>query len=230
MYVRDFKYRVNSNYTYHDYVAPGGGRLTKSCIGYDTNLDYISNFPRFGYGYDEIYNMVEEEKMSYAIPVFIIIIVLYAMGKRASVYEGFTEGAKNGVNTLFNIFPSMLAIMVGVAMLRESGALEAVMKFIAPVPSSLGINDDVMLLGIVRPLSGSGALGILGDVLKNNGADSFSGMAASVIMGSTETTFYTLMVYFSKTKVKYTKRVIPAAVFGDIVGLLASIWVCKIFF
>ena len=168
--------------------------------------------------------------MSYSIPIFIFLIVTYALLKKTSVYDNFSEGAKNGLTTLFNIFPPLLAIMVSVAMLRESGALEALMRFLAPVTSRLGIGEDVMLLGIVRPLSGSGALGILGDILKNNGADSFSGLVASVIMGSTETTFYTLMVYFSKTKVKYTKRVIPAAVFGDIVGLLASIWVCKIFF
>lgn len=168
--------------------------------------------------------------MSYAVPGFIILIVVYALFKKTSVYEGFADGAKNGVSTLFNIFPSMLAIMIGVATLRESGALEAFMKLLSPVTSFLGINNDVMLLGVVRPLSGSGALGILTDILKNHGADSFSGLAASVIMGSTETTFYTLMVYFSKTKVKYTKRAIPAAVFGDIVGLFVSVAVCKIFF
>ena len=168
--------------------------------------------------------------MNYAIPAFIFLTVTYAILKKTSIYDNFSEGAKNGVTTLFNIFPSLLAIMISVAMLRESGALDALMRLLKPVTSLLGINDDVMLLAIVRPLSGSGALGILGDILKNNGADSFSGIVSSVIMGSTETTFYTLMVYFSKTKVKYTKRVIPAAVFGDIVGLLASIWVCKIFF
>ena len=168
--------------------------------------------------------------MSYTIPIFIFLTVTYALLKKTPVYDSFSEGAKNGITTLFNIFPSLLSIMITVAMLRESGALEALMNLLEPVTSFLGINDEVMLLGLVRPLSGSGALGILGDILKNNGADSFSGIVASVIMGSTETTFYTLMVYFSKTKVKYTKRVIPAAVFGDIVGLLASIWVCKIFF
>ncbi len=168
--------------------------------------------------------------MSYAVPGFIIIIVGYALLKKTPVYSGFTGGIKNGAATLFDIFPALLAIMVSTSMLRSSGALDALMKLLSPVISVLGIDEDVMLLGLIRPMSGSGALGILGDILKNHGADSFSGLVSSVIMGSTETTFYTLMVYFSKTKVKYTKRVIPAAVFGDIVGLLASIWVCKIFF
>lgn len=168
--------------------------------------------------------------MKYAVPGFIVIIVLYALAKRTPVYEGFISGAKNGVSTLFNIFPSLLAIMAAVAMLRESGALEALMKLISPLLSFAGVEEDVALLGVIRPLSGSGALGILTDILNNYGADSFSGLAASVMMGSTETTFYTLMVYFSKTKVKYTKRAVPAAVFGDIVGLLASIAICRIFF
>lgn len=168
--------------------------------------------------------------MKYTVPGFVILIVAYALIKRSSVYDSFSVGAKNGVSTLFNIFPSMLAIMVSVSMLRASGALETVMNLLSPIMSFLGIKEDVMLLGLVRPLSGSGALGILTDVLKNNGADSFSGLVASVMMGSTETTFYTLSVYFSKTGVKYTKRVIPAAVFGDIVGLLVSVAVCTIFF
>ncbi len=168
--------------------------------------------------------------MSYLVPGFIVIIVLYALLKKASVYEGFTQGVQSGVQTLFNILPALLAIMTGVSMLRASGALEWAMGFISPVTSLLGVEDDVMLLGLIRPLSGSGALGILGDILNTKGPDSFSGHLASVMMGSTETTFYTLMVYFSKTKVKYTKRAIPAAVFGDIVGVLTAIWVCKIFF
>ena len=168
--------------------------------------------------------------MSYAVPGFIIVIVAYALIKKTPVYAGFTGGIKNGAATLFDIFPAMLAIMVSTAMLRSSGVLDAFMRLLTPVISFLGIDEDVMLLGIIRPLSGGGALGILGDILKNHGADSFSGILSSVVMGSTETTFYTLMVYFSKTKVKYTKRAIPAAVFGDIVGLLASILVCKIFF
>ena len=168
--------------------------------------------------------------MSYMIPCFIAVIVIYSLIKRTPVYAGFTGGIKNGAATLFDIFPAMLAIMVSTAMLRSSGALEFLMKLLTPVISFLGINEDVMLLGIMRPLSGSGALGMLGDILRNHGSDSFAGILASVVMGSTETTFYTLMVYFSKTKVKYTKRVIPAAVFGDIVGLLVSILACKIFF
>lgn len=168
--------------------------------------------------------------MGYVIPCFIILVVTYALLKNTSVYEGFIGGVKEGVSTMFNVFAPILAIMVGVEMLRASGALEALLGVLQPVMSAMGIGKDVMLLAVVRPMSGSGALGILGDILSNNGADSFSGMVASVIMGSTETTFYTLMVYFSKTKVKYTKRIIPAAVFGDIVGVLASVAVCRIFF
>lgn len=168
--------------------------------------------------------------MTYIVPVFIALVVGYGMVRNTSVYENFGQGAKEGVTTLFNIFPSLLAVMVTVSMLRSSGALELLLGFLSPLLRAIGIEEDVMLLGLIRPLSGSGALGILGDTLKTHGADSFQGLVSSVIMGSTETTFYTLMVYFSKTKVKYVKRVIPAAIFGDIVGFFTSILVCRIFF
>lgn len=168
--------------------------------------------------------------MSYIVPLFIALVVGYGLARNTSVYENFSLGAKDGVKTLFNIFPSLLAVMVTVSMLRTSGALELLLGFLSPLLEALGIEEDVMLLGLIRPLSGSGALGILGDTLKTHGADSFQGLVSSVIMGSTETTFYTLMVYFSKTKVKYVKKVIPAAIFGDIVGFMMSILVCRIFF
>ena len=168
--------------------------------------------------------------MNLIVPIFIALVVGWGLSKNTSVYENFGLGAKEGVTTLFNIFPSLLAVMITVSMLRASGALEILMRFLSPLISGLGITEDVMLLGFIRPLSGSGALGVLGDILKNHGPDSFQGRVASLIMGSTETTFYTLMVYFSKTKVKYVKRVIPAAIFGDILGFFLSILVCKIFF
>lgn len=168
--------------------------------------------------------------MSYAIPVFIVIIICFALLKKAPVYEGFLLGAKEGVETLSGIFPTLLGIMVATSMLKASGALVWLAGLFAPIIELAGINEDIVLLGLMRPLSGGGSLGVLTDIISRYGADSFVGLLASVMMGSTETTFYTLSVYFSKTKVKYTKRVIPAAVFGDIVGVLASWAVCKIFF
>lgn len=168
--------------------------------------------------------------MSFAVPSFIAVTVLYALAKRTSIYDSFSAGAKEGAGTLFNIFPSILAIMVSVEMLRASGAADCLMRLFSPLTARLGFDNDIILMALVRPMSGGGAIGILGDILKKHGADSPTGLLAAIMMGSSETTFYTLSVYFSKTKVKYTKRAVPAAVFGDIVGLLASIAVCKIFF
>lgn len=168
--------------------------------------------------------------MSIVVPVFITVGMIYALIKRTPVYDSFSQGAKNGLVVLCNIFPPILAVMSSAAMLRASGMTDGLLELCAPILQKIGAGEDVMLLALTRPLSGGGALGMLGDILKNQGADSFSGLLASVIMGSTETTFYTLSVYFSKTKVKYTKMALPAAIFGDIVGLLASITVCKIFF
>lgn len=168
--------------------------------------------------------------MSYAVPVFIAVVIIHALSKKTSVYGGFTDGAKTGAEMLFEIFPAVLAMTAATAVLKASGALEALCGLLAPVMRRTGINEDIILLGVMRPLSGGASLGLVSDIIARHGADSFIGRLASVMMGSTETTFYTLAVYFSKTKVKYTKRVIPAAVFGDIVGLFTSWAVCKIFF
>lgn len=168
--------------------------------------------------------------MSLFIPLFIFIIISHSLIKKAPVYDSFLGGAKNGIMTLFNIFPAILAVTVGVSMIRASGALDFLMRFLLPPMSKLGIEKDAVLLCLVRPLSGSGALGILDSIFKAYSPDSFTGRFSSVLMCSSETTFYALSVYFSKTKVKYTKQIIPAAVFGDIVGVLMSFLVCKIFF
>lgn len=166
----------------------------------------------------------------YIIPAIMAFILICALRKKVPVYSVFIDGAEDGMKTVLGIFPCMLAILTAVAMLRASGALDMLIGLLAPLTRALQIPDTVMPLALIRPVSGSGALGILTDILKTNSPDSAAGRIASVMMGSTETTFYTLMVYFQRTKVKYTKRAVPAAVFGDIVGILASVLACKIFF
>lgn len=167
---------------------------------------------------------------AYIIPAIMALILACALRKKAPVYSVFIDGAEEGMKTVLGIFPCMLAILTAVAMLRASGALELFIGLLAPVTRALHIPDAVMPLALIRPVSGSGALGLLTDILNTQTPDSMAGRVASVMMGSTETTFYTLMVYFQRTQVKYTKRAVPAAVFGDIVGILASVFVCKIFF
>ena len=168
--------------------------------------------------------------MIYIIPAVMAATILFALKKRTPTYSDFCEGAEWGMRTVASIFPVILAISVAVAMMRSSGLLDYLISAITPVISKLKIPPEILPLAIVRPISGGGSLAVLSDILKQYRPDSFIGLCACTIMGSTETTFYTLMVYFKNTRVKHSAIVIPAAVFGDIVGLIAGVLVCSIFF
>lgn len=166
--------------------------------------------------------------MQYIIPLLILLIILMALFRRLPAYEVFVSGVEDGLKIVIGIFPALLAILTAAAMLRASGAIDLIISVISPVTDLLHIPKEVMPLALIRPVSGSGALGILTDILNNYGADTEIGKIASVIMGSTETTFYCLCVYFAKTKVKYTIRAVPCAVIGDIIGILAGVLLIKL--
>ncbi len=145
-------------------------------------------------------------------------------------YQVFIEGVEEGLKTVISIFPALVAILSAAAMLRESGAVFAISEFLSPVTSFLKIPSEILPLALIRPLSGGGSIGLLTDTVKTYGAGSEIAKAACILCASTETTFYTIMVYFRRTKVKYTKRVILAAVFGDLVGILCACALSKINF
>ncbi len=166
--------------------------------------------------------------MVYIIPILILMIILMALFRKQPAYELFISGAEDGLKIVLGIFPALLAVLTAASMLRASGAIDLITGFLSPVTDWLKIPREVMPLALIRPVSGSGALGLLTDILKNYGADGDIGKIASVIMGSTETTFYCLCVYFAKTKVKYTIRAIPCAVIGDIVGILVGVLLIKL--
>ncbi|MCH5185029.1 MAG: spore maturation protein [Oscillospiraceae bacterium] len=166
----------------------------------------------------------------FAIPFMIILILSAAFFRRVGVYQSFTDGAEDGIRTVVKIFPVMTAILVAVAMMRESGLGSIIIGLISPVTDALKIPAGLVPLMLLRPVSGGGSLGILTDMLAEYGADSFIGRCASVITGSTETTLYTIMVYFSATRAKYTRCTLPAAILADILGMTAGVYVCRIFF
>lgn len=145
-------------------------------------------------------------------------------------YQVFIEGVEEGLKTVISIFPALVAILSAAAMLRESGAIFALSELLSPVTSFLKIPSEILPLALIRPLSGGGSIGLLTDTVKTYGTDSQIARAACILCASTETTFYTIMVYFRRTKVKYTKRVILAAVFGDLVGILCASALSKINF
>ena len=166
--------------------------------------------------------------MQYIIPSIIAVIILFSVKSRTAAYETFINGAEDGMKIVMRIFPSLLAVLTAAGMLRASGAIDMLIRFLAPVTDFLHIPKEVMPLVLIRPVSGSGSLGILADILNTFGADTKTGRTASVIMGSTETTFYCLCVYFAGTKVKYTRRVIPCAVIGDIIGILTGVFIINL--
>ena len=136
------------------------------------------------------------------IPLVIFGIVGYGMYEKKRVYDIFIDGAKDGINIVFNIFPTLVGIFIAVGALRSSGILDLIIKIIEPITSFFNFPSQIMPLAILRPISGSASMGIATDIIKNYGVDSKIGIIASCIMGSTETTLYTIAVYTSCVKIK----------------------------
>ncbi|QSZ27429.1 spore maturation protein [Aceticella autotrophica] len=164
------------------------------------------------------------------IPLIIFLIPLFGIIKKVEIYEVFVDGAKDGINIVIKIFPALLAMLVAIGVLRASGAFDLLAKVLMPITVKLGIPAEVLPLAIVRPLSGSGALGITTELIKSHGADSFISRLASVMYGSTETTFYVLAVYFSSVGIKKMRHSVIAGIFADIVAVLASVFYSRLFF
>lgn len=171
------------------------------------------------------------EKISvYIIPFIFMGIVTYALYKKVNIFEAFLKGAKDGLNTVFNIIPALIGLICAITMLRVSGALDFLINLISPFTDMLNIPSEVMPLALLRPVSGSGALAVVSDILKEYGPDSQIGRIASVMMGSTETTFYTLCVYFGSVGITDSRYSLPAALSADVFGFLASVVVCNMFY
>lgn len=166
--------------------------------------------------------------MEYITPAVILLIISIALIRRKPVYHNFISGAAEGIRLLIDIFPPLVAMLTGVAMLRASGAMDIAVDFLSPFTQKIGIPAEVMPLIMIRPVSGSGAIGVLSGLLNSCGADSVAGRLASVICGSTETTFYCLAVYLAKTRVKNIGRAIPCAVIGDLAGIAAAVFAIRV--
>lgn len=160
---------------------------------------------------------------SAAIPIVMVIIIIYGLLEKNKVYDTFVDGAKEGMEIVIKLFPTLLGIFVAVGVLRSSGVLDFIIKMISPITNVLNIPGEIMPLAIVRPISGSASTAVATDIISKYGVDSKIGLIASTIMGSTETTFYTIAIYTSAVGVKKIKFVLTAALIGDIVGMLTSV-------
>lgn len=161
------------------------------------------------------------------IPIVILGIVLYGVYEKKRVYDIFIEGAKDGINIVFNIFPTLVGIFIAVGALRSSGILDLIIDIIEPVINQLNFPSQIIPLALIRPISGSASMGIATDIIKTYGVDSKIGTIASCIMGSTETTLYTIAVYTSCIKVKKIRFVLVASLIADIVGIVVSVIICQ---
>jgi spore maturation protein B len=167
---------------------------------------------------------------TWAIPLLLAGIPLYALIKGVKVYPAFLDGAKQGFETGVKIIPPLVAIVVALGMLRASGAMEELATLLGPVTGRLGLPASVLPMVIIRPLSGGGALGVVGDVLRSEGPDSYAGRLVSVMAGSTETTFYVLAVYFGAVGISRYRQALPAGLIADLCGFAAAILAVQLFF
>jgi spore maturation protein B len=160
---------------------------------------------------------------TWAIPVLLAGIPLLALARGVKVYPAFVAGAKDGFETAVRILPPLVAIFVALAMLRASGAMDALTRALAPLTSAVGIPASVVPMLVVRPLSGGGALGLVGDVLRSEGPDSYAGRLVSVMAGSTETTLYVLAVYMGAAGVTRYRQALAAGLLADAAGMAAAV-------
>lgn len=163
-----------------------------------------------------------------AMPSIILLIVFYGLVEKNKVFDDFLEGAKEGMEMVFNILPTLVGLFVAIGALRYSGILDISIRFITPLLNVIHFPSEIMPLAILRPISGSGSIAIATDIMKNYGVDSMIGKMASVIMGSTETTLYTIAIYTSCVKIKKTRFILLASLVADVVGILVSVGICRI--
>jgi spore maturation protein B len=165
-----------------------------------------------------------------AIPVLVVIILLFGVLKKVKLYETFVEGAKEGFQVGVRIIPYLVAMLVAIGIFRASGAMDILSTLVSPLTHWIGMPSETLPMALIRPLSGSGALGVMSETIKAHGPDSLIGRMVSVMMGSGETTFYVLALYFGSVGITRTRQAVPAGIIADIVGILMSIWTVRFIF
>lgn len=164
------------------------------------------------------------------IPFVVLLVLASGIFRRVKVYEAFVEGAKEGFNVAVRIIPYLVAMLVAIAMFRASGAMDILSLIVKPVTDFIGMPSEVLPMALMRPLSGSGSLGVMSELMKVHGPDSLIGIIASTMFGSTETTFYVIAVYFGAVNIRRTRYAVPAGLAADLAGLLAAVFICKMIF
>ncbi len=167
---------------------------------------------------------------TWAIPILLFFIPVFGMIKKVKVYEAFVEGAKEGFQVAVRIIPFLVAILAAIGMFRASGAMDFFVYLLTPVTNLIGMPAEVLPAALMRPLSGSGSLGIITELLKVHGPDSFIGRMASTIFGCSETTFYVVAVYFGAVQIKKIRSAIWVGLIADLAGILGTVFICRYLF
>ena len=165
-----------------------------------------------------------------AIPLVIFVFLGWGIARKVKVYEVFVEGAKDGFQVAIRIIPYLVAMLVAIGIFRASGAMELLTTVLAPVTTLIGMPPETLPMALMRPLSGSGSLGIMTELMKVHGPDSLIGIMASTMYGSSETTFYVLAVYFGAVGIKNTRHAVPVGLVADAAGMLAAVWIVNLLF
>ena len=165
-----------------------------------------------------------------AMPLIILLIVIYGLIQKIKVFDLFLDGAKEGIQILVSIFPTLIGLFVAIGALRSSGILDFIISLLSPILDIFNFPTEIMPLALIRPISGSGSIAVATDIMKTYGVDSNIGLMSAVIMGSTETTVYTIAVYSSSVGIKNTRFVLYASLLADLVGILVSVLAVSIIF
>lgn len=165
--------------------------------------------------------------MIYILPVFILLILIAGFIKGVPCFDSFVKGAQNGAVTIVRLVPALIGLIVAIGVFRASGALEMIVEFCRPFMKKIGADSDILPLVLIRPVSGSASLATLRDIIAECGADSHAARAACVMMGSTETIFYTMAVYTERTKIRRLPGVLPAALASNLISAVAAGIVCS---
>lgn len=166
----------------------------------------------------------------WALPFFLLTIITWGISQRVPIYESFVVGAKEGWQTALRLLPYLVGMLVAIEVFQHSGALDILIQLLSPFTRALGLPSEVLPLAIMRPISGSGSIALLTQVLQNYGADSFVGRLAATLMGSTETSLYVLTVYAGSIGLKNTRHTLATSLIADLAGFLAAFYIVSYFF
>ena len=168
--------------------------------------------------------------LDYVVPILLFLCCAVALGKRENAYDLMLQGASDGLKLLISIVPTLVLLLTAVTMLRASGAMELISRYLGPFFRFVGIPPETAMLVLIRPISGSAAMAVAADLIATYGVDSQIGRTAAVMLGSTETTFYTISVYFGAAGIRRTRYAVPAALIADFTGFAVAALTTRLFY